>query len=56
MKTKHKTSIALTEHAKCLLKALADKAGMPASAWLEMLIRQEAKRARLVIFNEQHPH
>lgn len=41
---KHKTSIAFSDHAKHLLKLLADKSGTTVSAWLEWTIRQEAKR------------
>ena len=41
---KRATSFNLTDDARRLLKALADKNGVPMQSWLEMTIRQEAKR------------
>lgn len=47
MKTKMKTSMALSEEAKCLLAALSDKLSVSQSAILEILIREKAKAERI---------
>jgi predicted transcriptional regulator len=47
MQTKHKTSIALSDDAKLLLKALAKKQGISQSAVIETLIRAKAKAEKI---------
>jgi len=41
---KHPTSIRLTAEAKELLALLAEKGGVSVAAWMETMIRREAKR------------
>ncbi len=44
MVTKKPTSYALTPHARDLLRKLAMMNGMTMSAWLEQMIREQAKK------------
>jgi predicted DNA-binding protein len=44
---KEQTSIRLTLEAKALMSRLAEKAGVSQAAWLETVIRREAKREKV---------
>lgn len=44
---KEPTVIRLTEEARSMLRALADKNGLTLAAYMETLIRREAKREKL---------
>jgi predicted DNA-binding protein len=45
--TKEATSIRLTPEAKRLLATLAEKNGVSQAAWMEMIIRKEARREKI---------
>jgi hypothetical protein len=50
---KEATSFRLTPEAKRLLALLAERSGVNQAAWLEMLIRREARRMKIPVNGEE---
>jgi antitoxin component of RelBE/YafQ-DinJ toxin-antitoxin module len=56
MKIKYPTSVRLTEEAKILLRALADRLGISMGDMLEILIRDAARHADLLYDSRANGH